>query len=66
MNVLRQIAMSAKPGTTIIIRVPVLAGNLLSEDVIYDSIPRINRIVEFQSENDTDDTLYSLLVLSVD
>lgn len=66
MNVLRQIAMSAKPGTTIIIRVPVLAGNLLSEDVIYDSIPRINRIVEFQSENDTDDTLYSLLVLRVD
>lgn len=64
-KVLRQIAMSAKSGTKIIIRVPVLSGNLLSEDVIYNSIPRIHYLTQISPDNNTDDMLYNLLVLEL-
>lgn len=65
MHVLKQIAMSAKSGTKIIIRVPELAGNLLSEDVIYNSIPRIQLLTQIDPDEKTDDLLYKLLVLEV-
>lgn len=64
-DVLRQIAMSAYSKTRIIIRVPVLSGNLLSEDVKYNCIPRIKLLEEFSSDSPTDDLLYKLLVLEI-
>lgn len=65
MKVLKQIAMSAESKTKIIIRIPVMSGNLLSEDVIYNSIPRIHLLEEVEPDAKTDDMLYKLLVLEI-
>ncbi len=64
-GVLKQIAMSAKSKTRIIIRIPILSGNLLSEDVFYNSIPRIHLLEEISPDQQTDDMLYKLLVLEI-
>ena len=65
MKVLKQIAMSAESKTKIIIRIPVMSGNLISEDVIYNSIPRIRLLEEVEPDAKTDDMLYKLLVLEI-
>ena len=65
MKVLKQIAMSAKSKTRIIIRIPVLSGNLLSEDVSYNNIPRIHLLKEIPPDSKTDDMLYKLLLLEI-
>ena len=64
-EVLKQIAMSAKSGTKIIIRNPVLSGNLLSEEVTQHNIPRIKLLEEISPDIKTDDDLYKLLVFEV-
>ena len=64
-KVLKQIAMSAQTKTKIIIRIPVLSGNLLSEDVAYNSIPRIHLLQEIAPDEKTDDMLYKLIVLEI-
>lgn len=64
-KVLEQIAKSAQSQTRIIIRIPVLSGNLLSEDVIYNNIPRIKLLQEIAADSRTDDMLYKLLVLEI-
>lgn len=64
-KVLKQIAMSAQSGTRIIIRIPVLSGNLLSEDVSYNNIPRIHLLKEIPPDSKTDDMLYKLLLLEI-
>lgn len=64
-KVLKQIAMSAQSKARIIIRIPVLSGNLLSEDVVYNSVPRIHLLQEITPDTRTDDMLYKLLVLEI-
>lgn len=64
-KVLKQIAMSAKEKTKIIIRIPISAGKLISEDIEYNSISRIHFLKEIGPDKDTDDLLYKLLVLEV-
>lgn len=65
MEILKQIAMSAKSGAKIIIRIPSHAGHLLSEDVSYVNIPRINLVEEIPTDAQTDDVLYKLLLLEI-
>jgi hypothetical protein len=66
MKVLKQIAMSAKQGTRIIIRIPHLAGNLFSEDVDYQMIPRVRRIEEiFLTHDNVDAMLFTRVVLEI-
>lgn len=64
-DILKQIAMSAKGGTRIIIRIPSYTGHLLSEDVTYINIPRITLLKEFPADEKTDDELYKLLLLEI-
>lgn len=64
-KVLKQIAMSAQSNTRVFIRIPVLSGNLLSEDVSYNNIPRIHLMKEIPQDTRTDDMLYKLLVLEI-
>ena len=65
MEILKQIAMSAKNGTKIIIRIPSHTGHLLSEDVSYINIPRIKLLTEIPYDENTDDVLYKLLLLEI-
>lgn len=64
-KVLKQIAMSASNNTRVFIRIPVLSGNLLSEDVSYNNIPRLHLLKELPQDDQTDDMLYKLLVLEI-
>lgn len=62
-KVLKRIAMTCKPGTKILLRVPIVYGSLLSEDVNYTSINSFKVIDNIEPSKDTDDILYKLLVL---
>lgn len=62
-KVLKRIAMTCKPGAKILIRVPIVYGSLLSEDVNYASINSFKVIDNIEPSKNTDDILYKLLVL---
>lgn len=62
-KVLKRIAMTCKPGTIVLLRVPIIYGSLLSEDVNYTSINSFNVIDNIEPSKSTDDILYKLLVL---
>lgn len=62
-KVLKRIAMTSKSGTKILLRVPVMYGSLLSEDVNYASINSFNLVEDIEPSKNTDDILYKLLVL---
>lgn len=62
-KVLKRIAMTCKSGTLILLRVPVMYGTLLSEDVNYMELQSFNLVKEVIPTKDTDDILYKLLVL---
>lgn len=62
-KVLKRIAMTCKPGAKILIRVPIVYGSLLSEDVNYTSINSFKVVNDIKPSKNTDDILYKLLVL---
>lgn len=62
-EVLKRIATTCKPGTIIFMRVPVLYGNLLSEDVNYVSMNCFELIDSIEPSDMTDDILYKIIVL---
>lgn len=62
-KVLKRIAMTCKPGTKILLRVPIVYGSLLSEDVNYTSINSFKVVDNIEPSKNTDDILYKLLVL---
>ena len=62
-KVLKRIAMTCKQGTKIFLRIPVMYGSLLSEDVNYSSINSFKLIEVIEPSKTTDDILYKLLVL---
>lgn len=62
-KVLKRIAMTCKIGTKILLRVPIIYGSLLSEDVNYASINSFRLVDNIEPSKDTDDILYKLLVL---
>lgn len=62
-KVLKRIAMTCKPGTKILVRVPIVYGSLLSEDVNYASINSFKVVNNIEPSKNTDDILYKLLVL---
>lgn len=62
-KVLKRIAMTCKPGAKILIRVPIVYGSLLSEDVNYTSINSFKVVNIIEPSKNTDDILYRLLVL---
>lgn len=62
-KVLKRIAMTCKSGTIILLRVPVMYGALLSEDVNYMELQCFDLVDEVIPSKDTDDILYKLLVL---
>lgn len=62
-KVLKRIAMTCKSGTKILLRVPVMYGSLLSEDINYTSINSFKLIENIEPSKNTDDILYKLLVL---
>ena len=62
-KVLKRIAMTCKQGTKILLRVPILYGSLLSEDVNYTSMNSFRLIENIEPSKNTDDILYKLLVL---
>ena len=62
-KVLKRIAMTCKSGTIILLRVPVMYGALLSEDVNYMELQSFDLVDEVIPSKDTDDILYKLLVL---
>ena len=55
--------MTCKSGTKILLRVPVMYGSLLSEDINYTSINSFKLIENIEPSKNTDDILYKLLVL---
>ena len=55
--------MTCKQGTKIFLRIPVMYGSLLSEDVNYSSINSFKSIEVIEPSKTTDDILYKLLVL---
>lgn len=62
-KVLKRIAMTCKSGTKVLLRVPVMYGSLLSEDINYISISSFKLIENIEPSKNTDDILYKLLVL---
>ncbi len=62
-KVLKRIAMTCKSGTIILLRVPIMYGSLLSEDVNYTSINSFKLMDDIEPSKTTDDILYKLLVL---
>lgn len=62
-EVLKRIAMTSKPNTLVFMRVPVLYGNLLSEDVNYVSMNSLELIDSIEPSDTTDDILYKIIVL---
>ena len=62
-KVLKRIAMTCKPGAKILIRVPIVYGSLLSEDVNYTSINSFKVVNNIEPSKNTDDILYKVLVL---
>lgn len=62
-KVLKRIAMTCKQGTKIFLRIPVMYGSLLSEDVNYSSINSFKSIEVIEPSKTTDDILYKLLIL---
>lgn len=62
-KVLKRIAMTCKPKTKILLRVPIMYGALLSEDVNYVSMNSFKLIDNIEPSKNTDDILYKLLVL---
>lgn len=62
-KVLKRIAMTCKSGTKIFLRVPIMYGSLLSEDVNYSSMNSFNLVEDIEPSKNTDDILYKLLVL---
>ncbi len=62
-KVLKRIAMTCKSGTVVLLRVPVMYGALLSEEVNYMELQSFELIKEVTPNKDTDDILYKLLVL---
>lgn len=62
-KVLKRIAMTCCKGTNILLRVPIVYGSLLSEDVNYASMNSFKLVENIEPSNNTDDILYKLLVL---
>ena len=62
-KVLKRIAMTCCKGTKILLRVPIVYGSLLSEDVNYASMNSFKLVDNIEPSNNTDDILYKLLVL---
>lgn len=62
-DVLKRIAMTCKPETIIFMRVPVMYGNLLSEDVNYVSMNCFELVDSVEPSDTTDDILYKIIVL---
>lgn len=62
-KVLKRIAMTCKSGTKIFLRVPIMYGSLLSEEINYISINSFRLIENIEPSKNTDDILYKLLVL---
>ena len=62
-KVLKRVAMTCHSGTKILLRIPIMYGSLLSEDINYTSMNSFKLVDTIEPSQNTDDVLYKLLVL---
>ena len=62
-KVLKRVAMTCRFGTIVLLRVPVMYGTLLFEEVNYMELQSFDLIKVVILSEETDDILYKLLVL---